>query len=56
MVERHYPRQGQIIYINFSPSAGHEIIKRRPAVVISNNIIMETSHFGLGSTNLTRPL
>lgn len=39
------PKLGQIIYINFSPSAGSEIIKRRPAVVISNNILMKTTEY-----------
>lgn len=45
MSERTYPKQGQIIYINFSPAAGHEIVKRRPADVVSNDILMQTSHF-----------
>lgn len=44
MVER-IPKAGQIIYINFSPSTGSEIIKRRPAVVLSNDILMKTSDF-----------
>ena len=36
-------KRGSIIYINFDPSAGAEIQKRCPAVVISNNILSETS-------------
>lgn len=32
-----YPYQGDIITINFDPSAGREIKKRRPALVISTN-------------------
>ncbi|MCI1599785.1 MAG: type II toxin-antitoxin system PemK/MazF family toxin, partial [Levilactobacillus sp.] len=44
MVER-IPKAGQIIYINFSPSASSEIVKQRPAVVVSNNILMKTSDF-----------
>ncbi|MHC5227157.1 type II toxin-antitoxin system PemK/MazF family toxin [Enterococcus sp. LJL99] len=37
------PNQGDIIQINFNPSAGREIQKRRPAIVIS-------SHYYNGST------
>jgi len=39
------PKNGEIIYINFDPSAGSEIQKRRPAVVVSNNKLMATSPF-----------
>ena len=38
-------KRGSIIYINFDPSAGAETPKRCPAVVISNNILSETSPF-----------
>ncbi|WP_304202282.1 type II toxin-antitoxin system PemK/MazF family toxin [Lactobacillus intestinalis] len=44
MVERR-PIKGSIIYINFDPSTGAEIQKRRPAVVVSNDMIMKTSPF-----------
>ena len=30
--------QGDIIYLNFNPQAGHEQKGKRPAVVVSNNI------------------
>ncbi|GAV25393.1 transcriptional modulator of MazE/toxin, MazF [Carboxydothermus islandicus] len=30
------PRQGDIIYLDFNPQAGHEQAGRRPALVISN--------------------
>ncbi|MBB1124431.1 type II toxin-antitoxin system PemK/MazF family toxin [Limosilactobacillus albertensis] len=43
MVE--YPQTGSIIYIDFDPSISVEIQKRRPAVVISNNILARTSPF-----------
>ena len=43
MVER--PIKGSIIYINFDPSTGAEIQKRRPAVVVSNDMIMKTYTF-----------
>lgn len=38
-------KRGSIIYINFDPSAGAEIQKRRPAVVVNNDILSETSPF-----------
>lgn len=40
-----YPQRGSIIYIDFDPSIGAEIQKRRPAVVISNNTLAQTSPF-----------
>lgn len=39
------PKQGTIIYIDFDPSAGSEIRKRRPAVVVSEDILQKTSKF-----------
>lgn len=38
-------RSGDIVYINFDPAAGSEIQKRRPAIVVSNDILMQTSPF-----------
>lgn len=32
-----YPKTGDIILINFNPQSGHEIQKRRPAIVVSND-------------------
>lgn len=32
-----YPCAGDIILLNFNPQSGHEIQKRRPALVISND-------------------
>ncbi|WP_283620910.1 type II toxin-antitoxin system PemK/MazF family toxin [Limosilactobacillus avium] len=40
-----YPQRGSIIYIDFNPSVGAEIQKRRSAVVISNDILAKTSPF-----------
>lgn len=31
------PKQGDMVWINFNPSAGREIRKKRPALVISSN-------------------
>ncbi|WP_366522824.1 type II toxin-antitoxin system PemK/MazF family toxin [uncultured Planococcus sp.] len=30
------PAQGDLVYLNFDPSTGMEIQKRRPAIVLSN--------------------
>jgi len=35
MVKRFTPEKGDIIWLDFHPSSGHEIIKKRPAFVIS---------------------
>lgn len=40
-----YPQSGSIIYIDFDPLVGAEIQKRRPAVVVSNNMLAQTSPF-----------
>lgn len=39
------PSKGSIIYIDFDPSAGAEIRKRRPALVVSDNTLAKTSPF-----------
>jgi len=38
-------KRGSIIYINFDPSAETEIQKCRPAAVVNNDILSETSPF-----------
>ena len=35
MVRRYTPRRGDVVWLTFSPQAGHEQAGRRPAVVIS---------------------
>ena len=40
--------QGDIVYLDFDPQAGHEQKDRRPALVISNNLFNRVS-------SLTRP-
>jgi mRNA interferase MazF len=37
MVEKTYPKQGEIILLDFSPTEGHEQSGYRPALVISNS-------------------
>ncbi|MFD1125240.1 type II toxin-antitoxin system PemK/MazF family toxin [Lentilactobacillus raoultii] len=31
------PQQGDLVYLNFNPSVGREIKKRRPAIVVSSD-------------------
>ena len=36
-------KQGDIFYVDFNPSLGHEQMKRRPAIALSNDILAQTS-------------
>ena len=38
MVDKYVPKQGDIVYIDFSPVKGHEQSGYRPGIVISNNV------------------
>ena len=38
MVKEYIPKQGDIIYVNFNPTKGHEQKGMRPAIVISTNV------------------
>jgi len=33
-----YPKRGEIYLVNFDPTIGHKVKKKRPALIISNNI------------------
>jgi len=33
-----YPKKGEIYFVNFDPTVGHETKKKRPAIILSNNI------------------
>ena len=35
MVKKYTPRRGDLIWLDFSPQAGHEQARKRPALVIS---------------------
>ena len=39
------PKQGDIVWINFNPSAGREIKKKRPALVISSSVYNASTGF-----------
>lgn len=45
IVSGYVPERGDIIWLDFDPSSGSEIMKRRPAFVISRKIF--NSHVGL---------
>jgi len=36
--------QGDIFFINFNPSRGHEQMNRRPAIALSNDLVFQTSN------------
>lgn len=38
MVENYIPKQGDIAYVDFNPTKGHEQQGLRPCVIISNNV------------------
>ena len=38
MVNNYIPKQGDIVFLDFTPTKGHEQKGYRPAVVISNNV------------------
>ena len=38
MVKKYIPKQGDIVYLDFNPTKGHEQKGKRPAIVISNNV------------------
>ena len=44
---KYIPQQGDIIWLDFDPSAGSEIMKRRPAIVISRKIFNEHTGFAM---------
>lgn len=39
---RYVPEKGDIVWLDFDPSSGHEIMKRRPAFVISKKVFNAT--------------
>lgn len=44
-MKRYFPERGDIAWLDFEPSSGKEIVKRRPAFVISRKLFNE--HTGL---------
>ncbi len=44
---RYIPEQGDIVFLSFDPSSGKEIMKRRPAYVISRKIFNEHTELAI---------
>ncbi|WP_192483790.1 MULTISPECIES: type II toxin-antitoxin system PemK/MazF family toxin [Cysteiniphilum] len=44
-MKKYIPNQGDIIWLDFDPSAGREIIKRRPALVLTKAVFNEHTGF-----------
>lgn len=38
MVNSYIPKRGDLIYLDFTPTKGHEQRGKRPAIVVSNNL------------------
>lgn len=43
MVKKYIPKQGDVIFLNFNPTKGHEQAGFCPAVVISNNVFNQNT-------------
>lgn len=43
MVKKYIPKQGDVIFLNFNSTKGHEQAGFRPAVVISNNVFNQNT-------------
>ena len=41
MVKKYIPKQGDVVYLDFNPTKGHEQTGFRPAIIISNDIFNE---------------
>lgn len=47
MVRRYVPRRGDLVWLNFTPQAGHEQRGKRPAIVVSPQAYNEKVGLGL---------
>lgn len=43
MVKKYIPKQGDIVFLDFNPTKGHEQSGFKPAVIISNNVFNENT-------------
>lgn len=46
-MSRYIPERGDIVYIDFDPASGREIQKRRPALVVSSQLLSRQTGFAL---------
>ena len=47
MVKEYNPKQGDIIYLDFNPTKGHEQKGKRPAIVVSINVFNENTNMAI---------
>lgn len=43
MVKRYIPKQGDVVFLDFNPTIGHEQRGFRPAVVVSTNVFNQNT-------------
>ncbi|PRY75077.1 type II toxin-antitoxin system PemK/MazF family toxin [Alkalibacterium olivapovliticus] len=46
-VNKYVPEKGDVIWIDFDPSTGKEIQKRRPGLVVSSYSFNQSTHFAV---------
>lgn len=44
MVKKYIPKQGDIVYLDFNPTKGHEQRGFRPAIVVSKDVFNENTN------------
>ena len=44
---KYVPDQGDIVYLDFNPTKGHEQKGKRPAIVISNNVFNKNTKMAM---------
>lgn len=47
MVKKYVPHQGDVVFLDFNPTKGHEQSGTRPAVVISTNIFNQKTKMAI---------
>lgn len=47
MVKKYIPKQGDIVFLDFNPTKGHEQKGIRPAVIVSNNVFNENTKMAM---------
>lgn len=47
MVRNYYPKQSDILFLDFNPTLGHEQKGYRPAIVISNNVFNDNTKMAM---------
>jgi mRNA interferase MazF len=47
MVGKYIPKQGDIAFLDFNPTKGHEQAGKRPCIVISNNVFNKNTKMAM---------